>query len=246
MAVAQRAEDADVLDPGSAVFGNYADKRELQKVFDSSLIVDAASRPAARRRARTSGSTTSPTSATASTRRTRSAALMAQPRCAVEGIDARAAARAMLVLGGDEVYPTASTRAYEDRTVGPYRSALPSGRRPSRCMFVLPGNHDWYDGLTAFLRLFTQDRLDRRLAHRAEAQLLGRAAAAPLVAGRPRQPARLLLRRPAAEVLRGDPHRQPAAGRQRHRVRGHAGLAQGRRRATPTRSTAWSGSSATS
>jgi hypothetical protein len=25
-------------------------------------------------------------------------------------------------------------------------------------MFALPGNHDWYDGLTAFLRLFTQGR----------------------------------------------------------------------------------------
>ena len=26
-------------------------------------------------------------------------------------------------------------------------------------MLALPGNHDWYDGLTAFLRLFTQDRM---------------------------------------------------------------------------------------
>ena len=25
-------------------------------------------------------------------------------------------------------------------------------------MFVLPGNHDWYDGLTSFLRMFAQGR----------------------------------------------------------------------------------------
>ena len=64
----------------------------------------------------------------------------------------------MLVLGGDEVYPTASTKAYEDRTIGPYRSAMPSAS-PQPLMLALPGNHDWYDGLTAFLRLFTQDRM---------------------------------------------------------------------------------------
>ncbi|SFT86194.1 hypothetical protein SAMN05660657_03546 [Geodermatophilus amargosae] len=67
----------------------------------------------------------------------------------------------LLVLGGDEVYPTASARAYEDRMRGPYRSALSSagqdGDRP--LMVVLPGNHDWYDGLTSFLRTFTQERL---------------------------------------------------------------------------------------
>jgi hypothetical protein len=66
----------------------------------------------------------------------------------------------LLVLGGDEVYPTASARDYEDRMRGPYRSALPSagedGERP--LMVVLPGNHDWYDGLTSFLRTFTQER----------------------------------------------------------------------------------------
>ncbi len=70
----------------------------------------------------------------------------------------------VLVLGGDEVYPTPSAVAYEDRTRGPYRAALPTSvtaelpvqRRP--LMLALPGNHDWYDGLTAFLRLFCQRR----------------------------------------------------------------------------------------
>nr|WP_156109646.1 metallophosphoesterase [Cryobacterium sp. MLB-32] len=69
----------------------------------------------------------------------------------------------LLVMGGDEVYPTASARAYEDRTLGPYASALPAdaelprgNRRPS--LLALPGNHDWYDGLSAFLRIFTRPR----------------------------------------------------------------------------------------
>lgn len=61
----------------------------------------------------------------------------------------------MLVLGGDEVYPTASAVAYEDRFKGPYRAALPTSGDDS-LLVALPGNHDWYDGLTSFLRLFTQ------------------------------------------------------------------------------------------
>ncbi|MEU9703870.1 metallophosphoesterase [Streptomyces sp. NPDC047981] len=63
----------------------------------------------------------------------------------------------LLVLGGDQVYPVASTGAYEDRMKGPYRAALPSA--PDKpLMLALPGNHDWYDGLTAFLRIFAQNR----------------------------------------------------------------------------------------
>jgi len=66
----------------------------------------------------------------------------------------------VLVLGGDEVYPVASPAAYEDRMVGPYRTALPGGPSPGRAgvLLALPGNHDWYDGLTSFIRLFTRQR----------------------------------------------------------------------------------------
>jgi hypothetical protein len=64
----------------------------------------------------------------------------------------------LLVFGGDEIYPVASARGYEDRTKGPYRAALPVATEPRPVMFALPGNHDWYDGLTAFLRVFTQSR----------------------------------------------------------------------------------------
>ncbi len=65
----------------------------------------------------------------------------------------------MLLMGGDQCYPTPSITGYENKLIGPYRAAMP--RRPSDPaaqpkLFVLPGNHDWYDGLTAFMRIFCQ------------------------------------------------------------------------------------------
>ncbi len=62
----------------------------------------------------------------------------------------------VLVMGGDEVYPTPSPADYDDRLRGPFHAALPdvaAGRKPT--IYALPGNHDWYDGLTAFFRVFT-------------------------------------------------------------------------------------------
>lgn len=68
----------------------------------------------------------------------------------------------LIVMGGDEVYPAAGPEHYRDRTIGPYRTAFPpesstgadgSDRRVP--LFAIPGNHDWYDGLSAFLERFT-------------------------------------------------------------------------------------------
>ncbi|OLF13672.1 hypothetical protein BLA60_00215 [Actinophytocola xinjiangensis] len=64
----------------------------------------------------------------------------------------------VLVMGGDQVYPAASTEAYEDRSKGVYRAALPVAPPESPTLYALPGNHDWYDGLTTFLRVFGQGR----------------------------------------------------------------------------------------
>lgn len=65
----------------------------------------------------------------------------------------------LLIMGGDQVYPDASVRAYEDRCRGVYRAALPSQQgHPPPTLFALPGNNDWYDGLTAFLQVFAQRR----------------------------------------------------------------------------------------
>jgi hypothetical protein len=62
----------------------------------------------------------------------------------------------VLILGGDEVYPTASIDAYRNRFEGPYRAALPYTERDHPAMFAVPGNHDWYDGLTSFVRVLCQ------------------------------------------------------------------------------------------
>jgi hypothetical protein len=63
-----------------------------------------------------------------------------------------------LVMGGDEVYPTPTWTRYQDKTRGPYQAAMPvppvDGPQPN--VYALPGNHDWYDGLTSFMRLFAK------------------------------------------------------------------------------------------
>ncbi|MDN5854950.1 MAG: hypothetical protein L0K86_19290, partial [Actinomycetia bacterium] len=62
----------------------------------------------------------------------------------------------LLVLGGDETYPVASEDNYRARTMSVYRAALPDCGDDSPALLAIPGNHDWYDGLTAFLRVFCQ------------------------------------------------------------------------------------------
>ena len=74
--------------------------------------------------------------------------------------------RPLLVFGGDEVYPVASVKEYRTRTAYPYGLAAkaagletreerdPKARRPY--VAALPGNHDWYDGLVAFRRIFCE------------------------------------------------------------------------------------------
>jgi hypothetical protein len=60
----------------------------------------------------------------------------------------------LLVFGGDEVYPFASAQGYEERLVVPYQAALEWTDPPHPALFAIPGNHDWYDNLTAFAERF--------------------------------------------------------------------------------------------
>jgi hypothetical protein len=64
----------------------------------------------------------------------------------------------VLVMGGDEVYPSGDVRGYEQRTTGVYAAALPGRPDPRPVAYAVPGNHDWYDGLTSFLRVFAQSK----------------------------------------------------------------------------------------
>ncbi|QOZ45525.1 hypothetical protein XH89_20075 [Bradyrhizobium sp. CCBAU 53340] len=65
----------------------------------------------------------------------------------------------LLVMGGDEVYPTASSEAYHDKLITPYGWAFPDphpGLIKGPPVYAIPGNHDWYDGLVVFLALFSR------------------------------------------------------------------------------------------
>ena len=79
---------------------------------------------------------------------------LAQKSLAIQGAGDLARGE-VLVMGGDEVYPAASRDNYENRLIGPYRAALPFADPPLD-LYAIPGNHDWYDGLVSFLRLFCQ------------------------------------------------------------------------------------------
>jgi len=63
-----------------------------------------------------------------------------------------------LLIGGDAVYPVASKQGYRERLVGPLMAAFPDRSPSSPHLYVIPGNHDWYDGLVSFSRLFMRER----------------------------------------------------------------------------------------
>jgi hypothetical protein len=64
----------------------------------------------------------------------------------------------VLVFGGDAVYPVPKAVEYENRMLGPYRSALPCARAEAPELYAIPGSHDWYDGLVNFTSIFCRHR----------------------------------------------------------------------------------------
>ena len=60
----------------------------------------------------------------------------------------------VLVMGGDQVYPVPKRTEYQNRLLGPYRSALPCTHGEAPDLFAIPGSHDWYDGLINFTNVF--------------------------------------------------------------------------------------------
>ncbi|PXY19678.1 metallophosphoesterase family protein [Prauserella muralis] len=135
----------------ASIFGSYADKRELQGTLPATVHEHGEPDELWLDFVADLGDGFDATYSIAS--------LLAAPELRPDGADRPLPRGRLLVMGGDEVYPAASTRAYEDRSKGVYRAALPAapeGDRPT--LFALPGNHDWYDGLTAFLRVFAQRR----------------------------------------------------------------------------------------
>ncbi len=139
----------------SAVLGEYNDKRELMGEIDAEGYLDLS---------RTDGDlwldyVSDLGDGFAATYAV--AALLSRPQLdvAVPGQPAQPTHRGrLLVMGGDECYPAAHVDAYEDRLVGPYRAALSRKDPDAPYLQAVPGNHDWYDGLTAFMRTFCQGR----------------------------------------------------------------------------------------
>lgn len=64
----------------------------------------------------------------------------------------------ILIFGGDEVYPTASMKTYNERLIKPYKAAYARKDSVVPSIFAIPGNHDWYDSLVAFSRIFCEGR----------------------------------------------------------------------------------------
>jgi hypothetical protein len=64
----------------------------------------------------------------------------------------------ILIFGGDQVYPAAERKQYRERLTQPYETALCSTSWPHPHAYAIPGNHDWYDSLVSFTRLFCQKR----------------------------------------------------------------------------------------
>ena len=64
----------------------------------------------------------------------------------------------VLIMGGDQVYPTSSQEEYENRLLHPFdEAARAEGLATDKAkhdLFAVPGNHDWYDGLRTFFHLF--------------------------------------------------------------------------------------------
>jgi Calcineurin-like phosphoesterase len=136
----------------SGLFGAYADKREIQAAVTEPVVHDYSERPELwLDYVADTGDGFDPTYAVARL-------------VAADHLDLGAAAgplpRAdLLVLGGDQVYPTAKKTTYDDRFSGPFKAALPCTAPAGHPhLYAIPGNHDWYDGLANFLRLFCQRR----------------------------------------------------------------------------------------
>jgi hypothetical protein len=85
--------------------------------------------------------------------------LLAQPQLQMKGYGDPLLPRGnLVVMGGDQVYPTATRDDYTVKMRLPYSLALPDqGGKSHPLILLIPGNHDWYDGLVSFLASFCRN-----------------------------------------------------------------------------------------
>ncbi len=64
----------------------------------------------------------------------------------------------ILLTGGDTAYPVATAEEIHERVIAPWNETLrdlgSTAGRSRRVLLGIPGNHDWYDGLDGFARMF--------------------------------------------------------------------------------------------
>jgi hypothetical protein len=138
----------------SDIFGSYADKRDVMAALDPSPELDDKFAAAEELWIDYVADLGDGFDSTYTMAR-----VLAAPRLAVEH-DGKAydlPRGQILVMGGDQVYPTSSYDEYHNRLIMPYKAALP--RTPEEAvpaLYAIPGNHDWYDGLSSFTRIFCQ------------------------------------------------------------------------------------------
>ena len=139
----------------STIFGAYSDKREIQAALKAPSESDFSGHEELWFDfLADTGDGFNPTFTTAS--------LLARDQITfdVAGEDVETPRGPLLVLGGDLAYPAATPTQFNERFLGPMTLAFPesaAGDDPPT-MVACAGNHDWYDGLTTFLRLFCDGR----------------------------------------------------------------------------------------
>lgn len=81
---------------------------------------------------------------------------------ALSGDDPRILPRGdLLIFGGDTAYPVATADELERRLISPWNGVLreTANNDRKRVLLGIPGNHDWYDALDGFCRLFRRSPL---------------------------------------------------------------------------------------
>jgi hypothetical protein len=149
----------------SSLFGNYADRREMEAALDSSAAQAENDLAEVYEKLNDKGEVWfdfisdtgdgfNPTYSVAVT------AAADQLQVKTEEGDLTLPRGTFLFLGGDQVYPTPSVELYDQKFRTPFEAAFPkkANDNDGAHMFAIPGNHDWYDGLGAFLKLFCQKR----------------------------------------------------------------------------------------
>lgn len=84
------------------------------------------------------------------------AAAMARPKIMADARGGKVETKRgdVLIMGGDEVYPTANRKEYKRRLLLPFETALKELKEGNPHVYAIPGNHDWYDSLVSFTRVF--------------------------------------------------------------------------------------------